>query len=490
MVRWDVAGLILANILSNSCYSLVVPFLPLELKDWGIDVSVIGYIFCMYSVAVIIGSPIVGKVMMKVGRKNILIGGIFSMGVSMIGFGLTPLAPSLLLFTILAFIFRFLQGMSSWSIQTTSYAIVAMTFPDEQEKYIALIETAVGVGLILGPVLGSAIYAFSGFSMTFFIIGGVFLWQTPMLFCLIPNSINKTDHDVETGIEKLLHQYEETHSTKNNRGKVSFFKLLSTKKFILASMGGMMANFMYWFMEPVLAFRLSEFNITPFAIGMFFSIQPISYIIVSFTISWFTKYYANRGLIMIGAIWGAFSMMLVGPSHYLPNEIIYMALGQLWIGWFGLFLMVPVIPEMISAASPLYPNRIIEITDVSAGVFNSGLGLGQVLGPIFGSYVTKATDFQTWADMVGLLLFAYAIIYFLFGNGIPLLRTLWKENKRKELDVVRNSPARIVNMRNRLFSNHSNDENHDLDTLKLLHNTPLMSQQKKESISQQIKRIW
>jgi len=57
--------------------------------------------------------------------------------------------------------------------------------------------------------------------------------------------------------------------------------------------------------------------------------------------------------------------------------------------------MVPVIPEMITAASGYYPGRIIEVTDISAGVFNSGLGIGQVLGPIFGSYITKATNFRT-----------------------------------------------------------------------------------------------
>ena len=90
-----------------------MPFLPLELKQWGIDISVIGYIFCMYSVAVIFGSPIVGRIMTNMGRKFILIGGVCSMGLSMIGFGLTPLSPSILMFTILAFVFRFLQGMSS-----------------------------------------------------------------------------------------------------------------------------------------------------------------------------------------------------------------------------------------------------------------------------------------------------------------------------------------------------------------------------------------
>ena len=115
----------------------------------------------------------------------------------MIGFGLTSYSSTFMMFTILSFMFRFLQGWSSWSIQTTSYAIVSVTFPLEQEKYIALIETSVGVGLILGPVIGSTIYAFAGFSMTFFIIGGAFIILTPTLYWLLPNSINKKTHEHE-----------------------------------------------------------------------------------------------------------------------------------------------------------------------------------------------------------------------------------------------------------------------------------------------------
>jgi len=204
-----------------------------------------------------------------------------------------------------------------------------MTFPDDQERYIALIETAVGVGLILGPVIGSSVYAFFGFSMTFFVIGGAFLLLTPMLYFLIPSSIDLKDEEMETDVEKRLHIYEETHTNRNIKTKVSFSKLIFTRRFFLAAMGGMMANFMYCYMEPVLAFRISEFEVSNFAVGMFFSIQPISYIIVSFTISWFTKIYANRGLIMIGALFSSFSMLLVGPSNYLPNELYLMGLGQL-----------------------------------------------------------------------------------------------------------------------------------------------------------------
>jgi MFS family permease len=61
----------------------------------------------MYSVAVIIGSPIVGRVMTKIGRKKILVFGLCFMGLAMVGFGVTPKSPSTSVFLLLAFFFRF-----------------------------------------------------------------------------------------------------------------------------------------------------------------------------------------------------------------------------------------------------------------------------------------------------------------------------------------------------------------------------------------------
>ena len=46
--------------LANSAYAIIAPFLPFEFKRKGIDQDWIGYIFSIYSVAVIFGSPLVG----------------------------------------------------------------------------------------------------------------------------------------------------------------------------------------------------------------------------------------------------------------------------------------------------------------------------------------------------------------------------------------------------------------------------------------------
>jgi len=420
-MNWIVVGLVLSNILSNSCYSLVVPFLPLELKKWGLDIALIGYIFAVYSTAVIIGSPIVGKALTTVGRKRILIGGLCSMGISMIGFGATSLSPNKNVFTVLVFVIRFLQGCSSCAIQTTSYAVISMSFPDAQEKYIAVMQTAIGGGLIMGPVIGTMLYTAFGFSNTFFLIGLCFLFLTFLLSFVVPSSIDNNDVHVETITERRISRYEENVVVVSTE-PISFFKLVTTGKFILAGCGGLMAMFIFVFMEPVLAFRLQEFGISPVLVGTFFSIQPVSYVLLSFSITWFTNIFANRGLLMFGAFMSFLSLILVGPSNYLPDSIEIMAIGQLFVGAFGLFLMVPAIPEMINAASEKYPKRIIEITDMSAGVFNCLLGTGQVIGPIFGSTITRLYGFRTCADTLAIVSLAYSVIYFIFGGGFTLLK--------------------------------------------------------------------
>ncbi len=48
------------TILSISCYSVIAPFMPLEFVKRGIDEELMGYIFAIFSLAVIIGSPLMG----------------------------------------------------------------------------------------------------------------------------------------------------------------------------------------------------------------------------------------------------------------------------------------------------------------------------------------------------------------------------------------------------------------------------------------------
>jgi MFS family permease len=56
-------------------------------EEKNIDESWMGFIFSIYSVAVIVGSPLVEKIIPRLGRRNIVQGGLITMGTSFILFG-------------------------------------------------------------------------------------------------------------------------------------------------------------------------------------------------------------------------------------------------------------------------------------------------------------------------------------------------------------------------------------------------------------------
>jgi MFS family permease len=58
--------------LSNSAYAIIAPFLPFEFEKKGVEASWLGYIFSIYSVAVVLCSPMVGKMIQMLGRRNLV----------------------------------------------------------------------------------------------------------------------------------------------------------------------------------------------------------------------------------------------------------------------------------------------------------------------------------------------------------------------------------------------------------------------------------
>lgn len=93
-----------------------------------------------------------------------------------------------------------------------------------------------------------------------------------------------------------------------------------------------------------------------------------------------------------------------------------------------IWTFIPALPEMIRFGMIRYGHKEIEITDLSSGLFSSILSFGQMVAPIFGSYITEITNFRIWVDIVGLLQIAFFVIYFTYGNETkPIFSKLSKD---------------------------------------------------------------
>ena len=130
-----------------------------------------GVVFLVYSVAVIIASPVVGSVIPSVGTTNLIALGIGNMGVCFGLFGIIDDMDSVWHIIAYSLLLRLVQGGCSAFVQTTCYCIATTDFPDRKEEIVGLVEAMTGIGCIVGPLLGSALYQFLGFKHTFLVYG-------------------------------------------------------------------------------------------------------------------------------------------------------------------------------------------------------------------------------------------------------------------------------------------------------------------------------
>ena len=62
-------------------------------------------------------------------------------------------------------------GVGAGFNMTCAIAIITNRFPDEREKNLGFLDGATGLGLLIGPLLGSSLYTLGGYCMPFWIVG-------------------------------------------------------------------------------------------------------------------------------------------------------------------------------------------------------------------------------------------------------------------------------------------------------------------------------
>lgn len=98
------------NLLTNSAYSCIAPFYPLEAIKKGVDPIYIGFIFSVYSLTKAIVAPIVGQLMAKTGRKFMIYSGVILEGTAIICFGLIDYVEDPKMYAILSAVCRIFEG--------------------------------------------------------------------------------------------------------------------------------------------------------------------------------------------------------------------------------------------------------------------------------------------------------------------------------------------------------------------------------------------
>jgi DHA1 family multidrug resistance protein-like MFS transporter len=368
--------------------SMVIPFLPLYVKDLGItEISEVkrwsGLVVSGVFITAFIATPIWGWLGDRVGKKKMVLRAIFGLAVSQFLIGLSQDVVQL-------FIFRMVQGALSGFI-AAALALVSSNTPKEKSGYaIGFLASSTAAGNLLGPFIGGLLADAFGYRNVFFITSGICAISGMLVFAFVKetNKVRNKESDIWDNYKFVF---------KNTRIKYAMLLLIISGAAI-----SMIQPLFALFIERKLSSTMYIATITGSIFGVMGLFQVIS---SSFWGKLNDKREIRKNIVwaLVGAGIGyAMHVVTTGVWELIPIR----ALLGLCIGG--------VMPSLFSFINKCIPDHK---KGGVMGIASSFTMFGNLIGPISSGYIASVTSIN---------------FVFILSGGILALSSILAYNKLKE----------------------------------------------------------
>lgn len=407
-----VTCVLIGDFASGMVCSLHAPFFPKLAERKGCHATEYGLVFGIFELVVFIISPIYGQHLNKIGPKYTFNGGIYTTGICAILFGLLDKVEGRYPFIILSFIIRIVEAMGNAAFLTASFAIIAKEFPDNVATTFASLETFFGLGLIVGPTVGGALYDAGGYILPFAVMGSALFASAILTAIVLPK--HEYGRDKEKG--------------------PSVFKVLKIPGIVIATASIIVTSSSIGFLQATLEPHLRVFDLTPVVLGLMFVINGGVYAITAPGWGWICDHFSTPKIVtVIGTIFVAAGFCLIGPAPFIPVPTI------LWVSIAGLVLhgigmaaqLVASFGDALKTAIVCgYPNDL-ETYALVSGLWTSTFALGAFIGPSISGILYDSYGFRKGSMFVVIthLLVGFATTIFLCVSKRPAPYIELKEEK-------------------------------------------------------------
>lgn len=395
--------ILLVNFIGMLGFSIVLPFLVFLVTDFGGNAFIYGLVGAMYPGLQLIGSPILGRLSDKHGRRKILLishaGTLFSWVIFFIAFFI-PVEPLFEFdsavtgsFTItwpliIVFFARAFDGLTGGNIAVANAYLADITPPEKRNINFGKMGISFGLGFIVGPALAG-------------VLGGLgYGNHLPVLAALIISLV---------AIFQIYYRLPESYPKKDKskpeteKPSVGFLFKLPHVGYMLIMYFMVFLGFHFFYTAfPIHAVENLKWNVSQ--TGIFFTVLSIIMVIVQGPIlRRVSAKVSEPVLIIIGGI-------ILGTNFffYIPSETYITYIAVIFFS-LGNGLMWPSIQAFLSKLTPDEHQGAVQGFAGSFGSLASVIGL--IAGGFF--YSSMATD---------VFIFSAVIIYIVSLMGIRLLK--------------------------------------------------------------------
>lgn len=237
----------------------------------------------------------------RFGLHRVFLAGILVASAAAVLFGLLEYVTHLRLFLALAYLVRFLEGVSMSVLWSTVLALLLAGHPARPAAVYALLDTTFGLGLSLGPVVGSLLFSLAGFLLPFLACGGAILATGLLSLRLV--------RPLAAAAEKQI-----------SSEQPSARPLLSSPPLLAALLATATVAFSaYGYMMSLLELHLSTLHLSPATIGLCFLAFSATYTVTTILCGLTSDSLLSPWTVCLAGLTSLLlSFLALGPVPYLP----------------------------------------------------------------------------------------------------------------------------------------------------------------------------
>ncbi len=354
-------------------FGIIIPVLPFYAEELGASPAELGLLMAVYSLMQFIFAPMWGRISDRIGRKPVILIGIFGLSVS---FFMMALSSQLWML----FAARIIGGVLSAANMPTVMAYVAdITNENDRGKGMGIIGAATGLGFIFGPAIGG-MFTNINLDAPFYIAGTVAFLTMLLVLLVLKESIHVSANKAAA---------QKKGSWKNVfQGPLATLYILQF--FITVSLAALEATFAY--------FAAARAGLDAVTLGYIFMIMGLASAAVQGSMGVLTKKFGEVRIIQVGIIVSALGFALILFIQDFITAAIFLSIFGAGNG-----VIRPSVSSLLTKKSKAGYGMV-------TGSLSSFDSLGRIIGPVVGGFLYSV--FIGLPYIFGILLSVFVFVLF------------------------------------------------------------------------------